>query len=231
MNISSRQTIQGALQVVCDFGWRPGAIIDIGVAKRTEGLYEVWPGVPICLVEPSLRSLPFMQEIAATFPNVQIFNVGASDRTGERTGYQHPSRPFATFSDRKARKWGEPVSMPTMTCDDIVKSAGIEPPFVYKLDTDTHDREVLAGSEETLARSDLCILEMKLYNAVGFATPDDVWQTVTRHGLVFYDLVTTLYGLDNVLRAVDMIFVRKDSALHRLAAKHSKKKYDERARF
>ncbi len=59
-----RNSMEGALIPLRDLGWTPGAILDIGVATGTKGLYTAWPGVPICLVEPSPDAAPFMRQIA-----------------------------------------------------------------------------------------------------------------------------------------------------------------------
>jgi FkbM family methyltransferase len=221
---AQRHTIGAVLANIGTWGWKPGSIIDIGIAKGTDGLYDTWPDATICLVEPSPQSLPYMQKIAKQYPDVRIYNVGASDKSGEAYGTQHDTRPIATLGKAKP-KWS-PMTFKIMTCDEIVKDAQLKPPFVYKLDTDTHDREVLAGSTETLKQTDICIVEVKIYNGQsGWITPDDVWRLMHDNGLVFFDIAGILLGELGVLRTVDLVFVRENSDLFKRAIEHSGKKY------
>src|SRR2546430_1258298 len=108
-----RMTLKGALEAVRAIGWKAGSIIDIGIDKGTKGLYDIWPDVPICLVEPSPRGMDRMRQIQQRFSDVRIYNVGASDHNGEVTGIQHPTRPVVAMGNVK-RKWGDASSFPVM---------------------------------------------------------------------------------------------------------------------
>ena len=218
-----RHSIEGVLTTLRDIGWRPGAIIDIGVATGTRGLYSVWDDVEICLVEPSRKGLVYMEQIAAKYPKVQIFNVAASNRTGEITGGEHAEIPNVSFG--KMHDALQQTTFPAMTCDDIVAAAGVSGPFVYKLDTDTHEREVVEGSSATLAATELCIIEMRVFhrNRMGMARPDDLWRAMVDRGFGFFDLAGSGFSPAGVMRSADLVFVREGSPLHALADAHSGK--------
>ena len=218
-----RHSIEGVLTTLRDIGWRPGAIIDIGVATGTLGLYSVWDDIDICLVEPSRKGRVFMEQIASRYPRARIFNVAASNRTGEIFGGEHPDIPNVSFGKIK-RRFTASV-FPAMTCDDIVASAGVSPPFVYKLDTDTHEREILEGSMATLADTELCIIEMRVFhqNRRGMARPDDIWRAMTGHGFAFFDIAGSGFAHTGVMRSADLVFVREGSPLHALALANSAK--------
>ncbi len=114
-----------------------------------------------------------------------------------------------------------------MTCDDIVRAAGLTPPFVYKLDTDSHEAEIVEGSSETLANSDLCILEFCVFHGPrGRTRPDDLWQAMRERGFVFFDLAGSGYGRSGVMRSADIAFIREESELYRLAKDNSAKRAD-----
>ncbi len=206
-------------------GWTPGAIIDIGVATGTSGLYSVWPGTPICLVEPSPQARPYLEEIAARFPQVKVYNVAASSASGEVAGTHHPSRPNAVIGEAKPN-WPR-ASFPAMTCDEIVADAGLSPPFLYKLDTDTHELEILDGSAATLGQTDVCVVEVNVfYPRRGLATPDAIWRRLHDAGFAFFDMIGGGYGETGVLRCADMLFVKSSSALFKWADKRSPKAAD-----
>ncbi len=209
-----RFSIGGVLTLLRDLGWTPGSIIDIGVSVGTPGLYGVWPGVPICLVEPSERSRVYMEQIAAKYPNVTMFNVGASNFSGELVGRQAEGGVNVLFgrgSQFPAK------TFPVMRCDDIVAGADLQPPFLYKLDTDSHEREILEGSPATLARTELCIIEGNVFHGLrGCMTPGELWRIMEEHGFVFMDVADTTFGARGVLRGLDFVFARTRSPLFEL---------------
>lgn len=216
MNRNKRITIEGVLELLRALGWRPGAILDIGVATGTKGLYSIWPDVDICLIEPSPMSLVYMQQIAERFPKVHIYNVGASDHTGDSKALVHDDLLNVVFRSRKPG-WRQ-VTLRVMTCDDIVRDAGLSGPFLYKLDTDTHEKEVLAGSSETLAKSEICIVEVNVYNRHRRQfSADDMWRAMNEHGFTLLDIAATGYAPTGLLRTMDLVFVRAESPLYKLA--------------
>ncbi len=220
-----RSSIEGVLVTLRNIGWRPGAILDIGVASGTPGLYSVWPDAPICLVEPSRKGLAYMQQIAAKYPNVQVFNVAASNRTGQIAGAEHEQLVNVTFGKAGANM--QDAVFPAMTVDDIVAAAALEPPFLYKLDTDSHETEILQGSSATLERTDLCILEACVFHGLrGRTRPDELWRAVHDRGFVFFDVAGSGYGTSGVMRSTDLVFVREASDLYRLAKANSAKRAD-----
>lgn len=219
---SERITIEGVLSPLRDLGWKPGAILDIGVATGTKGLYSVWPDVDICLVEPSAKSLVYMRQIAERYPKIHIYNVGASDHTGEAQALVHEGMLNVMF--HKPRPGWEETTFKVMACDDIVRDAGLKGPFIYKLDTDTHEQEVLAGSSETLAQSELCIVEVNVFNPFRQRfTPDQMWRTLYEKGFSLLNIASTGYAPTGLLRTMDLVFVRTDGELFELAYRNSSK--------
>jgi FkbM family methyltransferase len=221
---TERRSVEGVLGIIRTLGWRPGAIIDIGVAFGTDGLYGAWPGTPICLVEPSRSALPFLEKIAARYPNVQIFNVGASNVCGEATGSERGDMVNAIIGVAKRKVGWNATRFPVLTCDEIVRRAGLEPPFLYKLDTDAHELQVLEGSAETLKRTDLAIVEVNVFNARrGRATVDQMWRALQDQGFTLMDMAGASHAPSGVLRTMDLVFVRQDSQLFEEAFQHSLK--------
>jgi FkbM family methyltransferase len=224
MDTNERIGIDGVLAPLRDLGWRPGAILDIGIATGTKGLYSVWPDVDICLVEPSPKSLVYMEQIAARYPKVHIYNVGASDHTGEVKGLMHEQLVNVSFAKTRGGNGWEETSFRMMTCDDIVADAGLKGPFVYKLDTDTHEKEVLRGSSRTLAQSEICILEINVFNGFrGRATPDEMWRAMLDNGFVLFDIAAVSYAPTSILRTMDLVFIRAGGELFEAAFRNSGK--------
>jgi FkbM family methyltransferase len=217
-----RVTTEGALQVIRDLGWRPGSVIDIGVAMGTKGLYPIWPDAHICLIEPSPTGLVYMQQIAEKYPNVHIYNVGASNRNGKFRASTH-SKLVNVIMAKPKPGWTE-TALPVLTCDYIVKDAGLPPPYLFKLDTDSHEAEVLEGAAETLKQTDLCIVEVNVFNRFRHRfTPGEMWDAMRRNGFTLLDIAGCGYNTQGLLRTADLMFVREDSDLFRLAFERSAK--------
>jgi len=215
-------TFEYSLGVLRDLGWTPGAIIDIGVGAGTAGLYSTWPDAPICLIEPSPDSLPYMQQIAGMFREVHIYNVGASDAAGVVGGAKNPKSGAVVLGNAKP-KW-QAAEFPVMRCDDIVGDAGLKPPFLYKLDTDVHELEALRGSAKTLANSELCIIELNVFNRFRSLThPEEIWTVMHEAGFGFFGIANLGRAKSGLCRAVDFMFARTDGALFELAFQNSQK--------
>jgi FkbM family methyltransferase len=210
-----------ALGRIRDLGWTPGGIVDIGVGAGTTGLYSVWPDTPLCLVEPTPEAIVYMRQIAAKYANVHIFNCGASDHNGMLMGRQ-PEGLLRVFFGR-GKGFTEKM-FPVRTCDDMVAEAGLERPILLKIDTDAHEREVLAGAEATLARTDVCVIENNVFHPLRRQiTPTDIWRHLGEKGFAFFDIADCSASQSGVLRAVDFVFVRIDSPLFRTAFERSAK--------
>jgi FkbM family methyltransferase len=215
-------SLAGLLSNLARIGWTPGAIIDIGVATGTEGLYSIWPGVPICLVEPSPVSAQFLDEIAGKFPNVVTYKVGASNYNGTMKVRTDPTGVYTYFGDKP--HWAE-IDVPVMKVDDIVRDAAISGPFVYKLDTDAHELEILKGSVETLRATDVAAIEVHFMNPFypGAMTPADVVLFMRKRGFEILDMTAIAYSSAHIGRAADMLFAKRDSELFRMVQRNSHK--------
>jgi len=215
--------IERPLGILRARGFTPGAIIDIGVGAGTGGLYDIWgPAVPVVLIEPSRNAVPYMERIREERGNILIFNCGASDRAGVTHATEDAVRPYVAFGGRKP-KW-KPVEVQIRRCDDIVRETGLDGPFVYKLDTDSHDWEALQGSQETLARTDVVVVELNVFNAFrGMASPDRIWRFLTDRGFAFFDFGSESHADNGTLRGADFIFVRESLPALRAAFESSAK--------
>jgi FkbM family methyltransferase len=197
-------------------GFIPGAIIDIGVATGTTGLYDVWPDVPGCLIEPSPKARAALAGYLAERPHLRMFPYGASNRTAEVAATEHTDMPYVAIGNHKP-KWS-PLTVTVRPCDDIVREGAFAGPFIYKLDTDTHDREALEGSEWTLSQSAVVLVELNVFGRFRqVATPDFVWRFLADRGFTLFDVCRDGVAANGLLRCADFVFIREDHAAFRWA--------------
>jgi hypothetical protein len=70
--------------------------------------------------------------------------------------------------------------------------------------------EILEGARRTLQVTDVCIIEVGIFNRLkGKVRPLDVWTTLDKAGLHFFDIANIGHNKNGVTRTVDCVFVRE----------------------
>jgi FkbM family methyltransferase len=219
-----RRTLPAVLAHLRGLGVAPATVVDVGVAAGTPELYDAFPGTPLLLVEPLAEHEAHLQAIVAARPRSSYALAAAGPEPGELEIAVH--RVLACSSVLGDRDpGGEPAQrrvVPVVTIDDLVRERGLRGPFVVKVDVEGAELQVLAGAAETLAQTDVVLLEVSFFQLVaGGAEVADViaWMRDARFSL--YDIYHGhLRPLDGALAQVDMAFVRSDGPLradHRYA--------------
>jgi FkbM family methyltransferase len=219
-----RRTLPDVLGHLKARGVAPGTVIDVGVAAGTPELYDAFPAVPLLLVEPLAEHEGHLRAITAARPGSSYVLAAAGPEPGALEITVH--RVLACSSVLGDRDpGGEPGTrrtVPVVTRDDLVAERGLPGPFVLKVDVEGAELQVLAGARETLARTDVVLLEVSFFQLVaGGAEVAEVVAWMRDAGFSPYDIYHGhLRPLDGALAQVDMAFVRTDGPLradHRYA--------------
>ena len=214
-DFNERHSIHGVLESIKAVGFSPKTIIDIGIYMGTEGLYNVWPEARICLIEPLEENMIYLKQIEKKYPSVLSLNVAASNKDGEIEIWVSPIGAGIITNKAKERK----RKVPTMAIDNIVKDYQLKPPYILKIDTDGHEREILSGARNCLNQAELCIIEIhKFAHLMGndTITPYEIFSFMDECGMAFYDFAGRSYGLKpdvRALRIIDMVFARRDGVV------------------
>lgn len=224
MNLEERMSIGGVLRNMNQLGWAPGAILDIGVAMGTEGLYGVWEDAPLVLVDPVPANLQYMEQIRDSRANTQVFNVGASNSDGRKTAKVFDANGHAAIGAVSAKNGWRMDEFEVRRIDTIVKEAKVDGPFLYKLDTDAHEAEILEGSKKTLKHTEVCIIEGTVFNGLkNKFSVNDLYEVMHQHGFAFFDIAGSGFNHLKIRRNVDFVFVKEASELFRVAFEKSAK--------
>lgn len=217
-DIEDRHSIAGVLKSIRVTGWKPGTVIDVGVGTGTAGLYGAFPDAKICLIDPVDENRPYMEQIRERYGDVVIMPVAASNVSEEREIAVTPHDGLSDARGGVARQGWVARRVRTMTIDDIVRECKLPAPYLLKVDTDFHEKEILEGARETLASTEVCILETNKFADYieGKITPFQMFEVMHKAGLAFYDFAGRSYGLHpemKALRIVDFVFARRRGAV------------------
>jgi FkbM family methyltransferase len=219
-----RRALPAVLEHLKGLGVAPATIVDVGVARGTPELYAAFPGVPLLLVEPLAEHEDDLRRLVAQRPGSRYALAAAGPQAGalEIAVHRVPAC-SSVLGDRDPD--GHPATRRTVSqlrVDDLVAEHGMGGPFVVKVDVEGAELQVLEGARDTLARTDVVLLEVSFFRFVdGGAELADVVAWMRDAGFSAYDFYNGhLRPLDGALAQVDMAFVRTDGPLraeHRYA--------------
>jgi FkbM family methyltransferase len=209
-----RASITGALQQISRLGFKPGTVIDVGVATQTLELYQEFKESSLLLIEPLVEFEPFLRNICASY-KAQYVLAAAGETPGTATINVHPDKFGSSFLKEVegATVDGTPREVPVVTIDQVCAEKSLAGPYLIKVDVQGAELQVLAGAERTLRETEVVILEVTLFGTmIGGPQLFDIVHWMKNSGFVVYDIYGFHYRpLDNALCQVDMVFVREQS--------------------
>ncbi len=202
-----RHTMEGVLAHLRGLGLQPATVVDVGVAHGTPALYDAFPDAHLVLIEPLVPEYAdSINAVLAARPG-QWIQAAAGPQPGEMTIEVHTA-PVLSSSKGVG---GQPRTVPVTTVDAAVASAPAGP-VVLKVDVEGAELEAIAGAADTLARAELVLLEVALFEfSPGVPVFHEVIGAMAERGWVVHDVYDGgLRPLDGSLGRVDVAFVRRD---------------------
>jgi FkbM family methyltransferase len=203
-------------------GFRPGVIIDVGVADGTFDIYTVFPEAHYLLVEPLEEFMPAMRWIARHYrAEIALAAAGTEDsEVAIHFGQAHEEMHGATVIP--SLDPAPPSNLCTRTIalrriDSLVGGLGRTEPILLKVDTQGSELDVVRGATGVLDRIEVIVLEVSLFN-FGQAQPEmvEVVNFLSDLGYVPYDMFDGYNRpLDNALGQIDIAFVKADGRFRR----------------
>lgn len=222
-----RRTMPEVLGHYARLGVAPTTVIDVGVAAGTPELYAAFPHARRLLVEPLREWEPTLRDLVAAAPAGSAYELcAAGPEPGElEIGVHRVLACSSVVGDRAGDEADvERRVVPVRRLDDVVAQHGLDDggPVVIKADVEGAELHVLGGAPETLARTQLVLLETSLFALnPGAAQLGEVVRWMADHGWAvadFYD--GHVRPLDGQLAQIDIAFAREDGPLradHRYA--------------
>ena len=201
-------------------------VIDVGVGRGTESLYQGIGVADYYLVEPVPDDNGIVQKIAHRL-NGKFFNIAASDTDGEIDFYQHDDITGSSILKQievENQLNGSLIKVPTKRLDTIITKS-LKGPCLLKIDTQGSELAVLRGAEGILKQIDMIVCEVS-FHEFRHNAPEvtEVIIAMNDFGYVPYEILEGHYrSVDNALAQVDIVFVRQDSALRAIKSFFSEK--------
>ena len=207
-----RASMGGALRQLSALGFRPRTVIDVGVATKTEELYQAFKDAEILLVEPLVEFEPFLRDICRSYKAEYVL-AAAGETPGSAVINVHPDKFGSSLLKEVegASVDGVPREVPVVTIDQLCAARNLAGPYLIKVDVQGAELQVLAGAARTLLQTEVVILEVSLFGSlIGGPQLADVVARMKQYGFAAYDIYGLNYRpLDNALGQVDMVFVQE----------------------
>ena len=214
-----RNSLSQSLKSLRQKKFYPSTIIDIGVGKGTKSLYINFPKSFFLLIEPIKNYEYYLKKILKKY-NGEYCLAAASYKKGLISFNFHPNH--MDGSSLLKEEIGEiadgiEIEVPTVRIDDLVREKKLKGPFLIKVDVQGAELDVLKGSEKTLKKTEVIILEVSFFKFMKGA-PEfyEVICFMKEYGFVAYDILKGFYRpLDDALGQIDIIFVKENGFLRK----------------
>lgn len=214
-----RTTIAESYQLLHQLGFRPGIVVDVGVAKGTKELYTAFPDSFFLLIEPLKEFEQDLKRILMQYNGSYVL-AAAGSGSGQVTFNVHEDHLEGSSLYKEtmgANADGHEITVPTIRIDDITKQKALAGSCLIKIDAQGAELEVLDGAKNTLLDAEVVVLEVSMFEFMkGAPQFSDVVFYMKNHGFVAYDII---HGwnrpLDNALGQIDIVFVKENGRFRR----------------
>ncbi len=181
-------------------------IVDVGASdgRWSEGVRACWPNANYLLIEAQDIHRSALAAYASSRPRTFVVNAAASEHVGQI--HFDTSNPFGGEASA-APFVSHNATLPCTTIDTELEQRGLPGPYLIKLDTHGHEREILRGAERGLGNAGLVVIE-----AYNFAKPNRMyfWQLcalMEERGFRTAGLAEPLMTVEGVLWQMDLCFM------------------------
>jgi FkbM family methyltransferase len=192
-------------------------IVDVGAyeGEWTDEVLAVFPQARSLMVEGQPAKEPILRSTTAKHGDQVKIAIGlvGSEPKDQVEFYEMETGSSVLYEQCNADR--KKVTRSMTTVDLLVEKNGIQRIDLLKIDVQGYELEVLRGATKSLAKTDLVLLEVSLLPIIkGAPLMPETVSFMSERGFTPYEICSLMRRpLDDALWQVDMLFVRRDSAL------------------
>jgi FkbM family methyltransferase len=207
---TDRSTMEGAFRALKARGPAFNTVVDIGASTGiwSEALMRHFPSCGYLLIEAQPVHEAALRGFCSRHPNAQFVLAAAGDRKGYI--FFDAADPFSGQASHERTEAAD-IELPVTTVDSEVRARKLNGPFLLKFDTHGFELPILKGAVDTLAKTDVIIMECYNFRiAPECLTFDEMCRHLADLGFRCIDLVDPLYRpYDDAFWQMDLVFVRQ----------------------
>jgi FkbM family methyltransferase len=209
-----------ALSRLSALGWTPRVIYDVGASNGmwSESIARLYPDARYHLFEPLAPHVPeYTERLTTVLEHHRTFAlhpVALGDRTGDVIAYRFPNaRASTTLPMENTAPDVESIRVAVTTLDDLIRSQGLPPPDLLKIDVQGSEFAILQGAQTILPAIDVLLLEAWIWRTYEGKAPLflEVASWLAARGFYLWDLADLDRDPSEVLQSVDCFFINAQS--------------------
>lgn len=204
-----RCTMEGALRALQRRGHTFRTVVDVGASDGSWStlLMRHFPDCQYLLVEAQPVHESALRSYCARHSNAQ-FVLAAAGASEGRIHFD-ASDPFGGLASYEPSGAND-IEVPVVTVDAELRARRLEGPYLLKFDTHGFEIPILKGAAETLAHTEVIVMECYNFRiAPESLTFDEMCRYLGERGFRCIDLADPLYRpYDDSLWQMDVVFVR-----------------------
>jgi len=206
-----RCTMDGAFRALVRRKHAFRTVIDIGASNGSwsDAMMRHFPDCEYLLVEAQPVHEAELRKFCARHPNAQFILAAAGQHDGKI--YFDASEPLSGQASNTPYAANN-IEVPVVTLDCALGARQLEGPYLLKLDTHGFELPILEGAPQTLARTDVIIMECYNFKiAPESLTFHEMCRHMQERGFRCIDLVDPMHRPhDDSFWQMDLVFVRDD---------------------
>lgn len=189
-------------------------VIDIGASDGKWGVetMKTFPSASFVAIEPLRERQGALEKLKRKHANYDYVLCVGGDKDGEPVTLTVTADLDGSTVDGTG---GESRSVPMRTIDSIVAEKKLQGPFLLKFDTHGYELPILAGARETLAKTDVVVMEVYNFKITDHALRfHEMCAHMEQLGFRCYDIADPLLRTrDKALWQMDLLFARSNSRI------------------
>lgn len=209
------------LHVLCERGFQPQGILDIGAYDGEFSLLarQFFPSASLLMVEPQAQKQTQLNKVACDLggdAHVRKVLLGDRNRTActfHQTNTSVGSTGSSLYPEASEHP-RQPITMPMRTLDELLAEFPNRRFDLVKLDVQGAELDVLRGAVASLPQVTALFVELSLH-VVNHGAPRlaEVVAALDTHGFAMFDLLPLPRADQGLQLQTDAVFVRRDSTL------------------